>query len=133
MEVTYDHPVADVWQALVDKEAMSEWLMPCDIEAKVGHEFQFKTKPSPGFDGIVNCKVVAVKEHELLSFTWSGGSIHDTLVSFSLEADGAKTRLSFKHSGFKGFMNKLIVRKILENGWNKKILVKQLPQYLRHE
>ncbi len=132
MVVTYDYGIADVWQALADPKAMSEWLMPCDIEAVVGHAFQFRTKPSPGFDGIVNCKVVEVKERELLSFTWSGGALTDTLVSFRLEAVGEKTKLTFEHKGFSGFLNKLIVRKILENGWKKKILVRQLPEFLSH-
>lgn len=130
MKVTYDHPINEVWKALTDAEAMSSWLMPCDIEPIVGHKFQFKTKPYPGFNGIVNCEVLEVKDMERLSFSWSGGSLENTTVSFILEADGDKTILNFEHSGFKGFMNKLLVKKILANGWKTKILVKQLPKYL---
>lgn len=35
----YNHPIADVWEALTNSEAMSEWLMPCDIKPFAGHKF----------------------------------------------------------------------------------------------
>ena len=134
ISVTYDFPVEEVWQALTNKEAMSQWLMPCDIVPIVGHKFQFRTKSYPGFDGIVDCEVLEVKENELLSFSWSGGSLKDTIVTFKLRAKGQQTILDFEHSGFEGLMNRIIVRKILANGWKTKILVKFLPNYLReHE
>ncbi|MEL6556594.1 MAG: SRPBCC domain-containing protein [Bacteroidota bacterium] len=130
MKVTYDHSLESVWEALTDAEAMSEWLMPCDIKPIVGHQFQFRTKPYPGFDGIVNCEVLEVIEKELLSFSWNGGSLKETKVSFRLEKNGDGTTLQFEHSGFQGFFNKLVVKKILSNGWKTKILVKLLPKYL---
>ena len=134
LTVTYDFPVEEVWQALTDKDAMSQWLMPCDIEALVGHKFQFRTKSYPGFDGIVNCEVIEVREHELLSFSWNGGSLKDTIVTFKLTAKGNQTILDFEHSGFEGLINRIIIRKILANGWKSKILVKLLPNYLKaHE
>ena len=125
----YDFPVEKVWQALTDPKAMSEWLMPCDFEPRVGHKFQFKTKPYPGFDGITDCEVLELKENELLSFSWSGGSLKNTIVTFKLSAEKSKTRLDFEHSGFEGFVNSVIVKKILSNGW-KKILSNQLPKHL---
>lgn len=126
----YDFPIEKVWQALTNKEAMSEWLMPCDFEPLVGHKFEFRTKPYPGFDGITKCEVLEIKHNELLSFSWSGGSLKNTIVTFKLTQLDNKTRLDFKHSGFEGFVNSLIVRKILSNGWKKKILSIQLPKYL---
>ena len=134
LRVSYDFPVEEVWQALTDKAAMSEWLMSCDIAPIVGHKFQFRTKSYPGFDGIVNCEVLEVREHELLSFSWNGGSLKDTIVTFKLTANGNQTILDFEHSGFEGLLNRIIVRKILANGWKTKILVKFLPKYLKtHE
>ena len=127
---TYDFPVEKVWQALTDQKAMSEWLMPCNFEPKIGHQFEFKTKPAPGFDGIVHCEVLELVEKKFLSFSWSGGSLKDTLVTFKLTPEGDKTRLDFEHSGFEGFVNSVIIRRILSNGWKKKILVIQLPKYL---
>ena len=126
----YEAPLEKVWQALTDQKAMSEWLMPCDFEPKIGHKFQFRTKSYPGFDGIVNCEVLELRENELLSFSWSGGSLKNTVVTFKLLPENGKTRLDFEHSGFEGLVNSLIVRKILSNGWKKKILSVQLPNYL---
>lgn len=130
LTTTYDHSVEDVWEALTNKEAMSEWLMPCNIEPIVGHHFQFKTKSYPGFNGIVNCEVLEVVKHQKLSFSWSGGSLKNTIVTFELKPNETKTDLYFEHSGFEGFFNKIIVSRILANGWLNKILTIQLPKYL---
>ena len=126
----YNHPIADVWEALTNSEAMSEWLMPCDIKPFAGHKFQFKTKSYPGFNGIVNCEVLEVIEQQKLSFSWSGGSLKNTIFSFELKQLGDKTELKFEHSGFDGFFNKVIVSRILANGWLHKILTVQLPKFL---
>ncbi|WP_298546502.1 SRPBCC domain-containing protein [uncultured Aquimarina sp.] len=129
----YDFPVEKIWKALTDQKALSEWLMPCDFEPKVGHKFQFKTKPYPGFDGITNCEVLELKENEKLSFSWNGGSLKNTIVSFTLTPQNQQTRLDFEHSGFEGLVNNFIVKKILSNGWRNKILTIQLPKYLSND
>lgn len=129
-KVEYEFPLAEVWKALTDKNALSEWLMPCDIEPVVGHKFQFKSKPYPGFNGIINCEVLEVVENQFLSFSWSGGSLKQTKVCFRLEESENNTILHFEHSGFEGFLNKLIVQKILSNGWKTKILPVLLRNYL---
>jgi len=130
VNTTYDHPIEDVWAALTDKEAMSEWLMPCDIEPVEGHQFQFRTKAYPGFDGIVNCRVLEVIPNRKLSFSWNGGPVKHTTVTFELTAMGSKTQLHFEHSGFEGFFSRMIVSRILANGWRHKILTVLLPKYL---
>jgi uncharacterized protein YndB with AHSA1/START domain len=126
----YNHPVEEVWEALTNKEAMSEWLMPCNIEPVAGHRFQFKTKSYPGFNGIVNCEVLEVIKYKKLAFSWSGGSLKNTRVNFELTSLGDKTKMDFEHLGFEGFFNKIIVNKILANGWLNKILTVELPKYL---
>jgi uncharacterized protein YndB with AHSA1/START domain len=131
---TYHHPIDKVWGAITDPEAMSEWLMSCDFQPQIGYEFNFTTKPGPGFDGIVRCKVLELNPPNLLVFSWSGGSLVDTLVTFKLTAvTQDQTRLDFEHSGFEGFINNLIVKRILANGWKSKILKVQLLKYLDNE
>lgn len=130
LSTIYNHPIEDVWDALTDPNAMSEWLMPCDIMPIVGHKFQFKTKSYPGFDGTVNCEVLEVVPFQKLSFSWSGSSLNNTIVNFELKAIDDKTELKFEHSGFEGFFNKVVVSRILSNGWLNKILTVQLPKYL---
>jgi len=127
----YDHSITKVWHALTDPEALSKWLMPCDFQPVLGHEFEFRTRPRGSFDGITRCKVVTLDEPQHLAYTWSGGNLKDTLVTFKLVSEGEqRTRLDFEHSGFEGFVNNVIVKRILAFGWRGKLLSKQLPQYL---
>ena len=132
LERTYPHPVAKVWRALTDPELVSQWLMPTDLVAEEGREFTFRTKPYPGFDGTVRCRVLRVDVPRELVFSWSGGGLQDTEVSFRLEAldGGAATRLHFAHTGFSGLLNRLITRNILAAGWRGELLGKKLPALL---
>jgi len=119
-EMIYPAPVAAVWRALTDPAELSEWLMPTDFQAVVGHKFKFTTDPRPGFDGIVRCEVVAVQPERRLSYTWVGGGI-DTLVEWGLAPHGTGTSLTLLHSGFAGVRGYLVSR-ILGSGWKSKVL-----------
>jgi uncharacterized protein YndB with AHSA1/START domain len=68
IEKVYPHPPAKVWRAITTREALAEWLMENDFELKVGHRFQFRTEPAPGFDGIVNCEVLEIEEERRLRY-----------------------------------------------------------------
>lgn len=128
LEAFYPHPVEVVWQALTDAEALAEWLMPNDFAARLGHKFQFRTKPAPGFDGIVYCEVVEIVERQRLSFTWKGGPV-DTIVTFSVESVPNGTRLKLEQQGFEG-IRAVLVSFILARGWKQKILPRLLPSVL---
>jgi uncharacterized protein YndB with AHSA1/START domain len=45
-EVTYPHPPEKVWRALTDPQAIAQWLMKNNFEARVGHKFQFRATTS---------------------------------------------------------------------------------------
>jgi uncharacterized protein YndB with AHSA1/START domain len=123
----YPHPPEAVWRWLADRNAMAQWLMPNTFEPRVGHEFEFRTKPAPGFDGIVRCKVLAFDPPHRLAFTWVGGGL-DTVVTFELEPVGAETILRLSHSGFSGAEG-FILSFMLGNGWNG-MLSRALPQQI---
>ncbi|NNE43147.1 MAG: SRPBCC domain-containing protein [Gemmatimonadetes bacterium] len=127
LEKTYPHPPAKVWKAVTSSAALAEWLMENDFRPEVGHEFQFRTEPAPGFDGIVNCRVLAIEEERRLSFTWVGGPV-DTVVTWTLEPVAAGTRFVFEQTGFEGF-HAGFVSFILESG-SRKIYNKMLPDLL---
>ncbi len=78
-EIMVLQPREDVWRALTDSGAFAGWLMPNDMEPRVGHRFTFRGEANPkvGYDGIVHCE-----------------------VTFRLESEGDGTRLVFEHSGF---------------------------------
>jgi len=121
----YPHPIERVWRALTDSEAMTDWLMPNDFEPKIGHKFQFHTKPAPGFDGTVNCEVIELTPPTRLAFSWKGGGI-DTIATFTLTSVPEGTHLRLEHTGFSGVRG-MMVSFILGGGW-KKILGVALPQ-----
>jgi len=128
LERIYNYRVDDLWNALTSAEAMSEWLMPCDMVPKVGHKFNFKTKPQGSFDGIVHCEVLEVVPRQKLVFSWCSGKMN-TIVSFKLEALGEGTKLYLEHTGFSSIFERVFIRQLLKKGWKKKIL-QQLDTYL---
>lgn len=123
-EAVYPYSREQVWTALTDPEAMSEWLMPNDFRPEVGHRFNFRTKPAPGFDGIVDCEVLAVEAPSHLAYTWKGGGI-DTIVSYRLISEGSSTRLQMEQKGFTGLRG-FMVSHILGPGW-KRMINERLP------
>lgn len=122
---TYPYPPERVWRALTDPTAMADWLMPNDFEPKIGHRFQFRTKPAPGFDGIVHCEVLELEPPRTLAFSWRGGGV-ETVVRFTLERVAGGTCLHFEQTGFQGAKG-VMVSFILGSGWKKKILPHNLP------
>lgn len=109
--VEYDLPDAPkkVWRALTEPKLLEAWLMSNDIRAEVGHRFQFKAQPVPGWDGTVHCEILEVLPERRLVYSWRGGSQKldgyghelDTVVTWDLTptANGG-THLRLEHSGF---------------------------------
>jgi uncharacterized protein YndB with AHSA1/START domain len=130
IERFYPHSIEQVWNAISTKEALSEWLMPTDFELEKGFEFSFRTKPQPGFNGIVKCRVIDVEVPRVLSYSWQGGPLKKpTIVRFELKPENGGTMLYFTHSGFEGLINEYIVRFILGRGW-KDLLFRKIKSYL---
>src|SRR5262245_42312302 len=92
IETIYAHPPQHVWMALTDSDAMAEWLMANDFQPRLGHRFQFRTKPAPGFNGIVQCEVTELVPLRRLAYSWKGGGIN-TVVSWTLEPVPEGTRV----------------------------------------
>jgi len=126
--IVYPHPIDRVWRALTHRDALAQWLMPNDFEPVVGHQFQFRTDPAPGFDGVVHCRVLDLDEPRLLRISWRGGPV-DTVVTWRLEHAGdGRTRLEFEHAGFDG-LRAILVSFILGSGWPR-MYEKFLPEVL---
>lgn len=91
-----------VWRALTDSVALAEWMYPNDFAPRVGHRFTFRVPPNPqaGFDGIVRCEVLECVPSSRLTYSWAGGPVVGTQVSYRLEPEGDGTRVFFEHSGF---------------------------------
>jgi uncharacterized protein YndB with AHSA1/START domain len=94
----------------------------------VGHEFTFRTKPAPGFDGIVHCRVLEMRPPTGMVWIWTGGPI-DTTVTFTLtELDRGRTRFHVRQLGFHGLGGQF-ARIVLASG-TRRIYGERLPAYL---
>ena len=102
-EFDLPHAPAKVWRALTDPALLAEWLLPV-VESKLnlepGTAFTLKASPQPGWDGLVNCRMLEFEVQKKISYTWVVGNM-DTRVTFELAPTATGTRLSLTHSGFK--------------------------------
>jgi uncharacterized protein YndB with AHSA1/START domain len=100
-EFDLNHSPEKVWRALTDPVLLTEWLLPVvGLKLEPGAAFTFKTQPYPGWDGIVNCRILEIEAHRKLSYTWVVGDMN-TVVTFTLTPTASRTRLSLVQSGFK--------------------------------
>lgn len=130
LERDYAYSIDTVWEALTDSEAMSEWLMPNNFQPYVGHRFTFKTAPSIGFDGIVQCEVISVIKPTQLAYTWQGGAMKSpTTVTWRLRETATGTHLTLEHSGFEGLAG-VAISYLLGMGW-RNLLMRRFPNCLK--
>lgn len=115
----YPQSVETVWSYLTESELLAQWLMPNNIKAEIGHQFQFKAKPMPrfGFDGIVHCEILEMVTNERLVYSWKGGSLN-TIVTWTLVPVEDGTILTLEQSGFNSIKN-LLPYFIMNGGWKK--------------
>jgi uncharacterized protein YndB with AHSA1/START domain len=100
IERVFPHPPEKLWRALTEKPLLAQWLMRNDMDAEVGHQFQFRSDPVPHWDGVIDCEVLVVEPLQRLSYSWSTlGS--DSVVSFTLTPADGGTHLRMEHSGFR--------------------------------
>lgn len=124
IKLEFDYPYAPeaVWKALTDRDELAAWLMDNDHVPVVGHKFQFRSKPQPGWDGIVDCEVLEVDEPRRLVWKWAGGSKkkkrHFTTVTWTLQPQSGGTKLILEHTGFAG-IGGVMLSYMLESGWKK--------------
>jgi len=118
-----------VWRALTTAELIARWLMPNDFEAVVGKRFTFTTRPIGDWDGVVHCEVREVVPLKRLVYSWVGGtdsnngksnyaSRLDSVVTWTLQAEGSGTRLRMVHSGFRSPGNDFAYD-TMSGGWSR--------------
>jgi uncharacterized protein YndB with AHSA1/START domain len=105
VERAMPHPPEKVWRALTQSQLIETWLMKNDFKPVVGHRFQFRATPVPGWSGVTNCRVLEVDEPNRLSYAWGDGTESDsglqTVVTWTLTATAEGTHVRMEHSGFR--------------------------------
>jgi uncharacterized protein YndB with AHSA1/START domain len=93
------HPLEKVWRALTIQPLIEDWLMANDFEPTVGHEFTLRTQAVGGWNGIIECQVLAVEPPHKLSYTWASMGL-ESVVTFTLAPTASGARLRMEQSGF---------------------------------
>lgn len=118
----YPHPPARVWRALTERSALAAWYMENDFVPVVGHKFEFRTDPAPGFNGILSCEVLLVDAPRQLAYSFIGGWMQRvTTVTWTLVPQADGTLVILEHTGFTE-LSDAAVRTILDSGWQKFLL-----------
>jgi uncharacterized protein YndB with AHSA1/START domain len=101
-EFDLPHRPEKVWRALTDPTLLAEWLLPVvDLTLEPGAAFRFEREPLPGWDGVVNCRILEVEAQRKLSYTWVVGEMAlDTVVTSSLTPTASGTRMTLVQAGF---------------------------------
>ena len=99
------YPPEKIWRALTEGSLIEQWLMTNDFQPVVGHRFQFRTEPKPGWNGVVDCEVLMVVPCQRLSYSWGvgGGKAAggpEWVVTWTLTPTESGTLLRMEQSGF---------------------------------
>jgi uncharacterized protein YndB with AHSA1/START domain len=100
IEKDMPHPPEKIWRALTQAPLIESWLMANDFEPVVGRKFTLRAKPVPNWNGIIDCKVLAVEPNSRLSYTW-GSMGMESVVAWTLTPAGGGTHVRMEQSGFK--------------------------------
>ncbi len=93
------HPQEKVWRALTEGQLIEDWLMKNDFRPLVGHRFQFRSTPVPGWNGVIDSEVLAVEPTSRLSYTWASMGL-ESVVTWTLTTTESGTHLRMEQSGF---------------------------------
>jgi len=99
IEREMSHSPEKVWRALTQGPLIAEWLMSNDFQPIVGHRFQFRAAPVPGWNGIIDSEVLLVEPHTRLSYGWTSMGL-ETVVTWTLTPTANGTLLRMEQSGF---------------------------------
>ncbi len=99
IEKEFPYPPGKIWRALTEGALLKEWLMDNDFQPVVGHVFSFRSTPMPNWNGIVECKVLAVEVNKKLSYTWGSLGLGSVVV-WTLVATEGGTLVRMEQSGF---------------------------------
>jgi uncharacterized protein YndB with AHSA1/START domain len=131
----YPYPPATVWRAVTDPDLIPRWTAtgaggrPENFVPVAGTKFRFVAKPKPGWNGIVNCEVLEVREPSVLRYSWAGDDGGDvTEVAYRIEPRDGGSRFTYTHTGFTGAGGFVMAR--LLGSVRKKMLTTGLPAVL---
>jgi uncharacterized protein YndB with AHSA1/START domain len=94
------HPPEKIWRALTQGPLVEEWLMKNDFQPVVGHTFNFRSTPVPGWNGIIDSEVLLIEPNSRLSYSWSTMGMN-SMVTWTLTPTKAGTHVRMEQTGFR--------------------------------
>jgi len=96
LERHYDHPVADVWDAITNPASISKWLAHATIDMREGGVIRFEFINYPD---VMEGVITELKPMSVFAYTWKEKNGPDTLVRWELYAEGnRKSRMVLTHT-----------------------------------
>jgi uncharacterized protein YndB with AHSA1/START domain len=74
--------------------------MKNDFQPVVGHRFNFRSTPVPGWDGVIACEVLVVEPKSRLSYSW-GTMGMVSMVAWTLTPTKDGTHVRMEQTGFR--------------------------------
>jgi uncharacterized protein YndB with AHSA1/START domain len=99
IEREMSHAPEKIWRALTEASLINQWLMSNDFEPVVGHQFNLRATPVPGWSGVIECEVLVVEPNVRLSYSWGTLGLKN-VVTWTLTPTAIGTRVRMEHSGF---------------------------------
>jgi len=110
IERTYDASPEEVWQAWTEPQALTRWFGPEDtrsvlhaeLDVRAGGRYRIAFDTTDGESHEVGGTYLEAHRPRKLVFTWAWRSTpeRESLVTITLQPDGAGTRLVFRHERF---------------------------------
>ena len=116
IEKIFAHAPEKLWRALTEPALLTEWLLRNDFLPEIGREFQFRSEPVGGWDGVIDCKVLALDPLQRLAYSWRAFG-HESTVEFTLTPADGGTHLRMEHSGFRA--NQQAAYQGAQYGWQR--------------
>jgi uncharacterized protein YndB with AHSA1/START domain len=116
IEKIFAHPLEKLWRALTETALLTQWLLRNNFLPEIGREFQFRNEPVGGWDGVIDCKVIAIDPPHSLAYSWRAFE-HESKVEFTLTRVSGGTLLRMEHSGFRA--NQEAAYQGAQHGWKR--------------
>lgn len=100
IEKIFAHPPEKLWRALTEPALLTQWLLKNNFLPEIGREFQFRNEPVGGWDGVIDCRLLALDPPRRLAYSWSALGL-DSTVEFTLTPANGGTHLRMEHAGFR--------------------------------
>ena len=130
-EVTFNHPINKVWDAISKAEEISTWFIKADFKAEKGYHYTFTSEPNEKGCTTIS-GVVKNADPYLLIYTWIVADTKvETTVSWNLEIVENGTKLTLEHSGISNYAGETAIAMFesFNGGWNN--CISELTSYLK--